>query len=235
MDLHTAAEEGNVKTIREILKVHPERVNERSELKDTPLHCAAYQKQYTVVQLLVEAGADIEAQGDHERTPLHSAAVAGDVKSARLLIQRGANLEAIDDRGQTPLLTAAHHVEVGRPETQQMVTLLIMSGATYDLESAVLQQDVKQVQHILTKKPDALTSLSNDKQVTMIHSALSDPLIMSLLLQHGGDPNAHLNKSVFSFPPLTRVSDPKVAEVLLENGADVNATNKEGKTRLQLA
>jgi ankyrin repeat protein len=233
MELHEAAEEGDLTTLRALLQAHPERVNDRSELGDTPLHCAAYQKQDKAVKLLLDAGADLDARGDHGRTPLHCAAVAGAVETARLLIQRGADLEAVDERDQTPLLAAVNHVEVGRPETQKLVKLLLKSGAHYDLESAVVQQDAKRVQEILSTDPDTLRKLPKEKQAVLIHMAVHDPTVMKLLLQHGVDPNARTKKGAFASPPITRVTDPIVAEVLLQHGADPNAKNAEGRTRLQ--
>lgn len=42
-----------------------------------------------VVQLLIENGANIEANDMHHGRPLHAAAVKGHVRSARLLLQAG--------------------------------------------------------------------------------------------------------------------------------------------------
>lgn len=61
----------------------------------TPLHLAVYLKQYKIVEMLLEAGADIEgAVGPDGRTPLMSAAYWGDEEMVRLLLNKGANAQA---------------------------------------------------------------------------------------------------------------------------------------------
>ena len=61
----------------------------------TPLHLAVYLKQYKIVELLLEAGADIEGPlGPDGSTPLMSAAHWGDADMTRLLLNKGANAQA---------------------------------------------------------------------------------------------------------------------------------------------
>ena len=61
----------------------------------TPLHFAVFLKQYEIVELLLEAGADIEGDvGPDDRTPLMSAAYWGDAEMVRLLLNKGANAQA---------------------------------------------------------------------------------------------------------------------------------------------
>ena len=61
----------------------------------TPLH-------HEAVELLVVAGADVEARDDDGRTPLHTASRAEEIA---VLVTAGANLEARDNDGLTPLHT----------------------------------------------------------------------------------------------------------------------------------
>ena len=53
------------------------------------------------VALLLERGADIEAQDKYKNTPLHFAEY--NAKTVQLLIEKGADVNAKDDRGNTPL------------------------------------------------------------------------------------------------------------------------------------
>ena len=62
----------------------------------TPLHLAVYLKQYEIVELLLEGGADIEGPlGSDGSTPLMRAAYWGDADMVRLLLQKGANAQAV--------------------------------------------------------------------------------------------------------------------------------------------
>ena len=61
----------------------------------TPLHLAVFLKQYEIVELLLEAGADIEgAIGPDGSTPLIEAARWGDAEMVQLLLRKGANAQA---------------------------------------------------------------------------------------------------------------------------------------------
>ena len=62
----------------------------------TPLHLAVYLKQYKIVELLLEGGADIEAPNCPDgSTPLMLAALYGDAEMVRLLLNKGANAQAV--------------------------------------------------------------------------------------------------------------------------------------------
>ena len=82
----------------------------------TPLHVAikpqfpisANEGEYFhIVQLLVDAGADVEMSDDGGRTPLHLAAQEADKASVQILLNRGANIKAEDSEGLLPLDHAA--------------------------------------------------------------------------------------------------------------------------------
>lgn len=55
-----------------------------------------------VMELLIDAGADVNAQDEDGLTPLHFAASSGCAEACRMLINAGADPDAIDDDGMTP-------------------------------------------------------------------------------------------------------------------------------------
>jgi len=74
-------------------------VNIRDFNGNTPLHAV---ERPEFIQLLIEYGADVNAQNDLGQTPLHIAFSRGDVEVVRCLIQAGADLNARDDFYNTP-------------------------------------------------------------------------------------------------------------------------------------
>jgi ankyrin repeat protein len=75
--------------------------------RETPLHLASRQGKVEVAHMLIERGADVEAQNKDGETPLHLASQRGQVEVAPILIAHGANLAAQNKDGETPLHLAS--------------------------------------------------------------------------------------------------------------------------------
>lgn len=69
---------------------------------DTPLHLAAQQGDAEMVRLLIEAGAEVDAQGDLCVTPLYQGVMEGHVAVARRLLESGADPDAPNELNVTP-------------------------------------------------------------------------------------------------------------------------------------
>ncbi len=99
--------------------------------KSTALHVAAWNGQDSdqgAVDVLIEAGANIDAKDYNGRTPLHDAAETLCCHAARALLKHGANVNARCFSGRTPLLHAVR-LTGALPRAAEMVDLLLRSGA----------------------------------------------------------------------------------------------------------
>jgi ankyrin repeat protein len=85
----------------------------------------------SVVSLLLQHGADIDATNNSGETPLHRAVYWGKVEVVRALLENGANVEAKNNEGQTPIQVAREQDE------QDIVQILLEHGA----EDADLRED----------------------------------------------------------------------------------------------
>ena len=109
---------GDAEMVKEILATGPDK-DVRDAFGDTALHVAMFQKNVSVVKLLLDYGFDPNAKGiQNGYTPLHNAVSASNVAAARLLLQYGANKNAKGLDGLTPLDKAR------REEKRELVMLL---------------------------------------------------------------------------------------------------------------
>ncbi|KAH8753280.1 ankyrin repeat-containing domain protein, partial [Diaporthe sp. PMI_573] len=72
----------------------------------TPLYSASSKGHVSIVELLLDKGADFEVVNGYHQTPLHGAAFGNAAKTVNLLLQRGAPAHARDVLGRTPIFYA---------------------------------------------------------------------------------------------------------------------------------
>lgn len=69
---------------------------------DSCLHLAALRGDYHAVEILLDAGAQVNARGDMGNTPLHLAAKGGHREVFALLLKHGADTGLVNEFGSTP-------------------------------------------------------------------------------------------------------------------------------------
>jgi hypothetical protein len=109
--MHWAAGYGNLPAVRAHLE-SGEDVNKRDPKRgQTALHKAAYNDKPVTLKALIEAGADVNAQGSNNMgsTPLSFATQAGNPMIVMELIKAGADVNLARDDGTTPLHMAARY------------------------------------------------------------------------------------------------------------------------------
>jgi hypothetical protein len=96
--LWPAAQQGDVNRVAELLRKR--HADERDSSGLTALHYACREGKLAVCELLLNAGASVDAPSRSGVTPLHRAAAAGHCDVVELLLNRGASLSAVDQRGR---------------------------------------------------------------------------------------------------------------------------------------
>lgn len=125
LDIFEAAAAGRTDRVRELLARQPDAARAFSPDGFAPLHYASFFGFPDIAELLLRAGAEVNAVARNAMAvqPLHSAAAAGQRLIVKLLLERGAAVTARQAGGYAPLHSAANLGDV------EMARLLLAAGA----------------------------------------------------------------------------------------------------------
>ena len=133
--LHWVTSLGNEKELAKCL-AEGEDVNAIGVRHLSSLMLASQNGHFSLVELLLKAGANVDLTHSNGCTALHFAASKGHLEIAQALVSRGANVNALSTRGFTPAMDAAqfNHREVVEflREQKTDMTLKDEEGRTAD-------------------------------------------------------------------------------------------------------
>merc|ERR1712086_31811 len=124
VDIVDAARQNQVAEVRLVCQYAPEKVNDTDSVGNTALHYAACYNSPEMAQLLLGAGASVDAKDKGGATALHLAAYYNFLEIAELLLGAGASADAKNNDGRSALELAENEKHHGRPAWGQMVALL---------------------------------------------------------------------------------------------------------------
>jgi len=104
--LHAACEAGDVDTVRLLLQYNAD-TNVLDGAGRTPLLALSFRRECSampIAQILLQHGADVNAQAARCGTALHAACEAGNTDAVELLLLYNADTDVLDEAGKTPLL-----------------------------------------------------------------------------------------------------------------------------------
>src|SRR6266702_3604032 len=211
------------------------------------------------LQLLLDYGANPDAENDEGETPLNLVSRGYGpeqdcVGIARLLLERGVDVNARKKDKTTPLHSAAFegmlkiarvlldHGAIADAENDEGETPLnLVSRREYDLEFEEDEEYSVGIARLLLERGVDVNARKKNK-TTPLHSAASQGClkIAQVLLDHGANVDAEDDEGE---TPLSLVSrggydsknQVRIARLLLERGVDVNARNKNKTTPLHSA
>ena len=190
-----------------------------------------------VAELLLECGANMNAQDAFEWTPLHSASYNGRHEIAQVLLRHGVKMNPENCQGETPL----HLIGQGRYGSQDGVRfaqLLLDGGLDVNardkcnrtpLHAASYYGRLKIAQVLLDR--GAIATAVDDQGKTPLHQVSQGSVesleagcrIAELLLERGVDPNAQDNNLETPLHLASRRERPEIVQTLLGHTTVKNA------------
>lgn len=116
--LYYAASFGLLDVVQELIQTGADIDGPGSRFGGTALHGATLREHNSVMQLLLEAGADPSKADFNRVTPLHTAARIGNAEVIRLLLKFGASKTALDSLGESPCDWA---LQAGKQVSQKLL------------------------------------------------------------------------------------------------------------------
>jgi ankyrin repeat protein len=206
-ELHSAAEAGNLATVKSLLNDNPKLVFSKNDNGLTPLHKAVESNHKDVVELLLAKEAEVNAKAKNGRTPLHTTMEwLPNQDIIKSLLAKGAKINSKDNYGETPL-----HLAV-RYHQEDIVEFLLVHGADVNANNKNGETPL----HLAAKD-------NRNKQMA------------ELLLNKGAEINAKDRLGITPLYLSVQNECSDIAELLLTKGAEVNAKGGDKLTSLHLA
>lgn len=238
-ELLAAAREGAVTRVEALLDERPDLVHEVDEARRTGLHLAAGRGHRDVVRVLLERGADPNAQDYRDETPLHRAALADRLEVAELLLDQGADPDLAGPQRRTALLFVAR--ETGNVE---MAALLLRAGADIEAQDAGADTPLELaawrgfrplVNFLLDS--GAHVPVTGYEGTSLTQHAADNGLVQLFrsLADRGADLTIRNEDGGSLLHSASRGGSLELVRELLGRGLDVNAQDRYGRTPLHYA
>ncbi len=202
--IHEAVAAGDAERTAEILRAHPEAIRQQADnrTRDYPIHTAALAGHVEIARLLLDAGADLEAEDADGSTPLHDACIHRHQEMVAFLIEQGADVSRRDH------------------------------NAAYALSFAVSGGDTAVVRMVLDAGADLYHRSRQGLTLLHFAAARGMESLADTLLAHGEDVNARTARGETPLTWATMRGQMGMARKLLAHGADPNLGNEFNETPL---
>ncbi|XP_076250708.1 myosin phosphatase targeting subunit 75D [Rhynchophorus ferrugineus] len=223
-----AAARNDIDEVRRLLMkgVSPDSCNEDGL---TALHQCCIDDNEPMLSLLLEYGANVNAEDSEKWTPLHAAATCGHLKLVRILISRGANLLAVNADGNMPYdicedEQALDHIESEMAKNGVTQQLIDETRASTERQMLV---DMK----MMVQRGENLEQY-DAQGATPLHIASANGYVsvVEFLLEHGVRTDV---KDKDDWQPSHAAAcwgHIEVLELLAQAGANLNAKNRNDET-----
>jgi len=224
-DLFKAMEKGNNEKVEEILKSG---IDLRGvDIEKNPLRYAAIEyRKKEITKLLIEYGADVNAEFDEGQYPVFSFLFDEDM--VKLMIDYGVDFNVYNSGGQAPIHVAAEM------DAHDIIKMLAENGANIDIKEktkrgftalmvAVQKGNYETVKELIEAGANvrATDSYEDRLHLSLIPWDKKDSFkLAKYLIEHGVNVNEQDSYGITALHNAVRASEFNVVKFLLEHGAD---------------
>lgn len=249
-DIFEASSEGDIATVKALLKKNPKLALTKNGSGTLPIHEAAYRGQKEVVAFFLAQGVPVDAKDSEGNTPLHwtvkwCANNKGTKPVIDLLVSKGAKINTRNKDGATPLLTSVTPMD-RFCLSKDIPEYLIKKGADVNIAD---NEGVTPLEYVLSDGQDNVDDKDNPNAVAILfiakganingatgkgsplHGAASSGNLKmaALLIGKGAKVNARGQDGRSPLHSAAWNGKDKMVELLVSKGADVNAKDDKGK------
>ncbi|KAL8938890.1 MAG: hypothetical protein Q9216_003654 [Gyalolechia sp. 2 TL-2023] len=204
----------------------------------TALHCAAIAGHTETMEVLLDAGVDVNLQDHYGNIPLHCAAVSGQVGAMRTLLRRGANVNHYREKGTilSEMINFASRPDVIQTLLDHRADPEIIGGIGLSpLRRAVLH-GYEQISTMLLDH-GAEVNAAGMSGMTALHTAaqFGQDHLVTLLLDRGAAIDSQCNDHITPLQLATEENRVRSIKLLLARGAKTELANDKGHTALHIA
>lgn len=200
-------------------------LNEKNKEFLTPLHLAADNSHYDLMDVLLRNGAKVNALDGLGQTALHRCARDDNVQASRILLSYNIDVTIVSLQGYTAAQVASENVLKLLQDPQ-------IGSTGSDIECQILESaksgDLEQVQRLLSSFPHIVNCRDLDgRHSTPLHfaSGYNRVTVVEFLLQQGADVHAKDKGGLVPLHNACSYGHYEVTELLVKHGANVNVAD----------
>lgn len=208
--IHDAARKGDVKKIKDLLASDPKLVNDRDKNGDTPLHQAALHGQSEAAQVLVDAGADVNATNSY--APFLPADLNREYSTKNL---------------QDPIILLHSQSDFTHGLNTQGITEKDLKNGYTPLDLAEFSSSHNKIMQLLIAHGANVNARATSGTTPLFWAVMRDQKDdAKFLLDHGANPNIPDAYGDTILDCALHLGFQSLVQLLVDKGADVNAIDQ---------
>jgi len=231
-----AASNGSLSTVKRKLKYFYADVNALNRDGVSALHCAAYQGNVKMAQLLFEYGSDVNKANTSGDLPLATAMRHRNYDVVKLMLDKGVNRKSATQALWRLALDNEYIIDkYSKPPVplsikEELTAKLVALGADVNksLSAAAFSDNLEMLKLLLANGVD-MNYKDRDGKCAIFQARTAR--VVDFLVDNGTDVDC---KSKVGHTAIFMVSREEAAQAMLKHGADVNVKDNHGRTPLDV-